>query len=326
MVRRLVEHEEVRAARDDEREREPAPLAARERASPASRAPPSRRRGSGRAASARRAAAGRSRPSSRRAPSRARRARPRAGRSTRARRRGRAAPGPPPGSRRPRIVSSSVVLPAPFGPTSATCSPRSSANDDAVQQLLVAGAQVERLDVDHDPARSASASGTRTRACAARPGPTSTCCALIRSICFCFDFACFAFVFFAPKRSTKRSRRAISSACRSAVFAACSARAACSRRQTCHLPGKKTERPRSSSSTAVVTASRNQRSCATRITAASIVAQQLLEPLDRLDVEVVRRLVEQQQVGLRGERAGERGARQLAARERRRAAGRGRRR
>jgi hypothetical protein len=43
--------------------------------------------------------------------------------------------------------------------------------------------------------------------------------------------------------------------------------------------------------------------------------QQLLEPLDRLDVEVVRRLVEQQQVGLRRERAGERRARQLAARE-----------
>ena len=32
VVRRLVEHEEVRAARDDEREREPPPLAARERA------------------------------------------------------------------------------------------------------------------------------------------------------------------------------------------------------------------------------------------------------------------------------------------------------
>ena len=31
VVRRLVEHEEVRAARDDERERQPAPLAARER-------------------------------------------------------------------------------------------------------------------------------------------------------------------------------------------------------------------------------------------------------------------------------------------------------
>ena len=52
--------------------------------------------------------------------------------------------------------------------------------------------------------------------------------------------------------------------------------------------------------------------------------QLLLEPLEVLDVEVVRRLVQQQQVGIAGERAGERGARQLAAGERRPAAGRGR--
>ena len=42
----------------------------------------------------------------------------------------------------------------------------------------------------------------------------------------------------------------------------------------------------------------------------------VLEPLERAQVEVVRRLVEQQQVGVRRERARERGARQLAARER----------
>ena len=41
-----------------------------------------------------------------------------------------------------------------------------------------------------------------------------------------------------------------------------------------------------------------------------------LEPLEALDVEVVGRLVEQQQVGVARERAGERGARELAARER----------
>ncbi len=46
------------------------------------------------------------------------------------------------------------------------------------------------------------------------------------------------------------------------------------------------------------------------------VEQRLLEPLQRLDVEVVGRLVEQQQVGLGGERAGQRGARELAAGER----------
>ena len=44
--------------------------------------------------------------------------------------------------------------------------------------------------------------------------------------------------------------------------------------------------------------------------------QHLLEPLERLDVEVVRRLVEQQQVRLRRERARERRPRQLAAGER----------
>ena len=102
-------------------------------------------------------------------------------------------------------------------------------------------------------------------------GPASTRFAFSRSICFSFDCACRAFVALAPNRSTKRSSRAISSASRSAVFAACWARAACSRRQTCHLPGKNVDLPRSSSSTAVVTASRNQRSWATRITAASIV-------------------------------------------------------
>ena len=102
---------------------------------------------------------------------------------------------------------------------------------------------------------------------------------------------------------------------RSAVFAAWAARAAFSSRQTCHGPGKKSERPASSSSTPVVTASRNQRSCATRITAASSDCELLLEPLEVLDVEVVRRLVEQQQVGVAGERAGQRGARQLAAGE-----------
>ena len=41
-----------------------------------------------------------------------------------------------------------------------------------------------------------------------------------------------------------------------------------------------------------------------------------LEPLEVLDVEVIRRLVEEEQVGAPGESPRERGARQLAARER----------
>ena len=71
-----------------------------------------------------------------------------------------------------------------------------------------------------------------------------------------------------------------------------------------------------SSSTAVVTASRNHRSCATRIDGRVERCQLPLEPLEALDVEVVRRLVEQQQVGVGRQRARERGARQLAAGER----------
>ena len=42
-------------------------------------------------------------------------------------------------------------------------------------------------------------------------------------------------------------------------------------------------------------------------------AQETLEPFERLDVEVVRRLVQQQQIGLRGECPSQRSARQLAA-------------
>ena len=133
VVRRLVEDEEVRARGHDEREREPSPLAARERRRRASRAPPSRRRGSGRGAL------------------RLRAGQPRRllGQVTRTVRFGSssisccekyagldAVPEPRPaasGSRRPSIVSRSVVFPEPFGPTSATCSPRSSANVDVVR-------------------------------------------------------------------------------------------------------------------------------------------------------------------------------------------------
>ncbi len=49
---------------------------------------------------------------------------------------------------------------------------------------------------------------------------------------------------------------------------------------------------------------------------ALVVEQELLEPLDGVDVKVVGRLVEQQQVGVGEQRAGQRHARELAARER----------
>ena len=61
----------------------------------------------------------------------------------------------------------------------------------------------------------------------------------------------------------------MSTAMRSAVFCACSARCAFSSRHACQGPAKNVARPATSSSVAFVTASRNQRSCATRITPAS---------------------------------------------------------
>ena len=81
-------------------------------------------------------------------------------------------------------------------------------------------------------------------------------------------------------------------------------------------PGEVVRAARASSSTDVVTASRNQRSCATRMTAASSVSSSRSSHSRLLHVEVVRRLVEEQQIGAPGERARKRGARQLAAGER----------
>ena len=86
----------------------------------------------------------------------------------------------------------------------------------------------------------------------------------------------------------------------------------CARRATCRE--RSGLRPASSSSTAVPTVSRNQRSCATSAIARGERDQRLLEPLERLEVEVIRRLVEQQQVRARRERAGKRGARQARRR------------
>ena len=164
----------VRARRDDDREREPAALAARQHRDRLLVLVPAREE----EAAEQRLRLGplqaRCRTSPRRAPSRARRARPRAVRSTRPRRRGRAGPSRSPGSRRPSIVSSSVVLPEPFGPTSATCSPRSIANDAPFEELLVARPQRQALDDDHVAARPRPASGTRSRASGARSSGACT--------------------------------------------------------------------------------------------------------------------------------------------------------
>ena len=107
----------------------------------------------------------------------------------------------------------------------------------------------------------------------------------------------------------------MSAATRAAVFCACAARWAFSSRQTCHGPGKYVERPASSSRAASVTASRNQRSWATIMQAASRSRQLALEPLEARHIEVVRWLVEQDQIGVTGQCARERRPRQLPARE-----------
>ncbi len=109
--------------------------------------------------------------------------------------------------------------------------------------------------------------------------------------------------------------RAISACCFSIERPSWISRAAASRRQACHEPGKNRVRPASISSTEVPTASRNQRSWATSTTAASSSVEVALEPLQRGDVQVVGGLVQEQQVRVARQRASERGARELAAGE-----------
>ena len=93
-------------------------------------------------------------------------------------------------------------------------------------------------------------------------------------------------------------------------------RAACSLRQWCQVPAKKRERP----------GLELEHRRADRLQEPAVVGdehdrrveldERLLEPLQRLDVEMVGGLVQQQHVRARGERAGQRGARQLPAGER----------
>ena len=66
----------------------------------------------------------------------------------------------------------------------------------------------------------------------------------------------------------------------------------------------------------VTTASRKKRSCDTRMTACGYAVQVLLEPVARLEIEMVGRLVEQQQVRLAEQQLGQREAHLPAAGER----------
>ena len=129
IVGRLVEHQQVRGFRERARKREAAALAAGERRRPASR--PARARTGSPACSRRRGASGRRRTPCRRArrsacraprcPDRASRG---AGRASPSRCWRRAAPCRRRAQASPVSMFSSVVLPAPFGPTSPMRSPR----------------------------------------------------------------------------------------------------------------------------------------------------------------------------------------------------------
>ena len=108
----------------------------------------------------------------------------------------------------------------------------------------------------------------------------------------------------------------MSSVMRSSCVAAADARAAFSRRHSCQGPSKKNGFVPPSSSTAVVTASRNQRSWATRITAAS---SEVSSRSSHSRLSTSRWFVgssSSSRSGSDGEGARERGAGQLAARER----------
>ena len=173
------------------------------------------------------------------------------------------------------MVSRSVVFPEPFGPTIATCSARSSAKVAARRRRLSTETSRSSASTTVRPLR-AGLRNSKPRRRPLRVRSWISSCAFACSFssrAMWVSFACALRAIFgldARKRSTKRSRRAMSRPTRSAAFDAAWSRAAFSRRHSCQGPAKYVERPASSSRTAVVVASRNQRSCATRMTAASI--------------------------------------------------------
>ena len=224
---------------------------------------------------------------------------------------------PPSSSRWPASVSISVVLPDAVGRRRATRARRARATARRRSSSVASPGTSMRPSSSSNttrPERSGGSKEKRERCAVARVAARPS-----RSILSSF---------FTPRLRLARLGRLVAEALDEALHprdlapAGCSiarpsasSRAACSLRQACQGPRRSAPRPASSSSTEVPTASRNQRSWATRTTAASSVDEVALEPLERLDVEVVGRLVEQQQVGVAGQRAGQRGARQLAAGE-----------
>ena len=169
--------------------------------------------------------------------------------------------------RRPVSVSTSVVLPDPLGPTSDTCSPRSS-HSSTSSSSTIGGSPTSIRACSSSKVTRPLRSGASKRKDSAAPSAGARSIRSIFSSALTRDCAWRARVP-APQRATKRSRRSISACWRSIARPSASSRAACSARQACQVPGKKRARPASSSSTAVPTVSRNQRSCATSAIAAS---------------------------------------------------------
>ena len=270
VVGRLVEDQDVGAG---VRRGSPATAAAARRPRarrPASR-PPRRRTGTGRAARAPRSARARSRAGP--ASSTVR------GRVRAPRRAGRAAPSltlcprrslPPSSSRAPASALISVVLPDAVGrrPARRARRARATARRRAAARARRSAASPSSISKMTRPERSGGLKRSRARL----PSRGSRVTRSILSSFFARDCAWRARVP-ARKRSTKRSSRSISASCCSIARPSASSRAAFSLRQACQVPLKKRARPASSSSTAVPTASRNQRSWATSTTAASSVCR-----------------------------------------------------
>ena len=120
-------------------------------------------------------------------------------------------------SRSPSSVSSSVVFPEPFGPTSATCSPRSSTRLVSRSRSLSPADTVTPFGLQDDPPASRRleeleperATLLRQRR-AARPRLPAAASRAARSR-VSFACACFAFDFLYRNRATNRSSRSMSS-------------------------------------------------------------------------------------------------------------------
>ena len=212
-------------------------------------------------------------------------------------------------------------MPEPFGPTSATCSPRSSANDTLRSSSrlpmptssLSASTTVRPLRAG---LRNSKPSVRVRRDSSATSLAASACCFWSRPMWVSFACACFALSFLARKRSTKRSSRAMSASTLATSF--CGVQRA--RRL---LAAPRVPRPREEGRAA---GGQLQRRGRHRLEEPAVVRdedhrgvereQLALEPLEAGHVEVVRRLVQQQQVGVAAERPRQGGARQLAAGER----------